>query len=121
MTRGIARGQHVSEDKKELAKSLRNNQTEAEKVLWYMIKGKQVNGRRFRRQQIIDGYIADFYCPQIGLVIELDGGAHRGQKDYDEKRDNAMAGLNLKVVRFSNDEVLNRIDSVIERLKRLTE
>lgn len=70
----IARGQKVSRQKLELARSLRGRQTPAEKTFWRAVRGRRFLGMKFRRQQVIAGFVADFYCDEIHLVVELDGG-----------------------------------------------
>jgi len=97
---------------------LRNNLTEAENLLWSKIRLRQLNGLRFNRQKIIGEYIVDFYCHQVKLVIELDGIQHYSEvgKEWDEVRDDFLKSLNLKVLRFSNEQVLNHIDFVIKKI-----
>ncbi len=84
--------------------SLRNNSTSAEAALWLMLKSKQLEGRKFRRQYSIGSYIVDFCCPSEKLIIELDGNPHgeyhRIQKD--ENRDKYLESLGFTVLRFEN-------------------
>ena len=100
----------------EKAKSLRENMTQAEKILWSRLNRKQL-GVRFKSQHPIDIFIADFYCHKHKLVIELDGVIHDFQVDYDEGRTSEMERYGIKVIRFTNEEVLNSIESVIARIK----
>ena len=102
---------------------LRKNQTEAERKLWKIIRNRQLAGVKFRRQYPIAGYIVDFYAPEVGLVIEVDGGQHYEDEDleYDEMRDAYLKGLNLKVLRISNLDVLNNMEGVVERIIELAE
>ncbi|MDX5478449.1 MAG: endonuclease domain-containing protein [Cyclobacteriaceae bacterium] len=99
---------------------LRKRMTPAEKVLWHFLKGKSVDGFKFRRQHPINKYIVDFYCHQIKLVIEVDGGIHDEieQKEYDAGRTFALEEFGLKVIRFRNEEILYRINSVITHISR---
>ena len=92
--------------------------TDAEKLLWSKIRGKQLNGRQFYRQKIIGNYIDDFYCPKTRLAIEIDGGQHYSAegKEKDRVRDEYMARAGITVLRFSDREVLENLDSVLERL-----
>lgn len=92
--------------------------TPAEKVLWHFLKGKSVDGFKFRRQHPIKTYIVDFYCHQQKLVIEVDGSIHdeSEQKEYDAGRTYALEEFGLKVIRFRNEEVLFQPTSVITRL-----
>ena len=89
--------------------------TDAEKHLWSKIKMKQFKGLWFYRQKPIGVYIADFYCSKAKLVIEVDGGQHFMNEgiEYDKARDEYMASIGLKVLRFTNTEVLNNIDGVV--------
>ena len=102
----------------EFARNLRMNETEAEKLLWAYISKKKVNGLRFRRQHPVLYFIADFFCPKAKLIIEVDGGVHKlpSQYEYDKNRDKELAAYGLKVIRFTNDEVFNDIDMVIEKI-----
>ncbi|AMQ57498.1 endonuclease domain-containing protein [Algoriphagus sanaruensis] len=102
------------------AKELRKRMTSAEKVLWHFLKNKSVDGFKFRRQHPINKYIVDFYCHQIKLVIEVDGGIHDEieQKEYDAGRTSALEEFGLKVIRFRNEEILYRINSVITHISR---
>ncbi len=103
---------------KKYARELRKNMTEAEKILWSKIRRKQLKGYQFYRQKPIGDFIADFYCPKAGLVIEINGGQHyiiQGQQK-DRIRDNYFKQLHLKVLRFSNIEVIKNLESVIEKI-----
>ena len=96
-------------------KNLRKNQTPAEQQLWHKLKSRQCLGYKFFRQYGISNYIVDFYCAQLKLVIELDGGQHYTEqgKAYDEAREKYMASLGIKTLRFSNLDVLKNITSVM--------
>lgn len=91
--------------KRAFAQHLRKRMTRAEQVLWRHLRGPDVP-EHVRRQAVIAGYIADFYCIKLRLVIEVDGPIHRSQRDYDQHRDRVMEGLGLRVVRISNQDVL---------------
>lgn len=101
-----------------LSQQLRDNMTDAEKHLWSKIKMRQIKGYWFYRQKPIGSYIADFYCPKAKMVIEVDGGQHFENEavEYDKIRDNTMNSLGLKVLRFTNTDVLSNIEGVIEIL-----
>jgi very-short-patch-repair endonuclease len=92
--------------------------TEAEVVLWNHLRKRQIKSIQFLRQKPIGHYIVDFYAPEIRLVIEVDGGQHFGDEAevYDQKRDAFLASQKLKVIRFSNLDVLQNIQGVIERI-----
>jgi very-short-patch-repair endonuclease len=103
---------------KPLAQKLRKNMTDAEKLLWSRVRMKQISGFQFYRQPIIGDYIVDLYCPAAKLVVEIDAGQHyygEGQES-DKTRDNKLSILGLKILRFSNLEVLQNIDSVLEQI-----
>lgn len=106
---------------KKRRKILRNNPTEAEKILWLHIHNKMIHEVPFYRQYGIGSYIADFYAPSIRLCIEVDGSQHFTStgKEYDEVRDNFMKSLNIEIVRFRNQEVLYNIDKVIEKISTI--
>lgn len=87
--------------------------TPAERVLWDRVRGSQLLGLRFRRQQVIAGFIVDFYCHAAKLVIEIDGDVHAYQADYDAARDAALASIGLHIMRVSNDAVLTRLADVL--------
>ena len=92
--------------------------SEAEKLLWERIRGKQLKGYNFYRQKTIGNYIVDFYCPKAKLVIELDGGQHYSPegKAKDRERDGYMKGIGLIVIRFSDKEVFENTQGVLERI-----
>lgn len=96
---------------------LRHNMTLAEKFLWTRLNKSQL-GVRFKAQHPIDIFIVDFYCFKYKLIIEVDGKIHLSQKEYDEGRTAELERLDLKVIRFSNEEVLNDIESVVEKIKK---
>jgi len=101
----------------ETARMLRRNMSPAEKLLWNRLSGKQIEGVRFRRQHPIDIFIADFYCHEARLVIELDGGIHTQKKEYDEDRTADMEKHFIKVLRFKNSEVESDVVSVINKIE----
>ncbi|GBU24686.1 hypothetical protein R83H12_01320 [Fibrobacteria bacterium R8-3-H12] len=95
------------------------DKTEAEEKLWNVLRNKQINNIKFRRQHPISNFIADFYAHQIKLVIEVDGGYHnkKEQKEYDEARTKAINEFGIEVIRFTNAEVMEELDTVIEKIK----
>jgi very-short-patch-repair endonuclease len=98
------------------ARILRNNMTLHEKLLWERLKLKQIYGKRFRRQHPIDFFIADFYCHEARLVVELDGGIHTKQKEYDDGRSAEMERYFIKIIRFTNSEIENNIEDVVKKI-----
>jgi very-short-patch-repair endonuclease len=101
----------------ENAKRLRENMTNSEKLLWEKLKGKQICGLRFRRQHPIDIFIADFYCHEVKLVIEIDGEIHVEHEEYDDGRTAELEKYNITVVRFRNSEIDNDIEKVVKEIK----
>ncbi|MFN8348253.1 MAG: endonuclease domain-containing protein [Spirosomataceae bacterium] len=97
---------------------LRKSQTEAERILWEQLRGRKLNNLKFRRQHSIYLFIADFYCHELKLVIELDGSIHHLKEvaQYDEYREKLIQEFGLKVLRFSNDEVLKDLESVLHKI-----
>ena len=102
------------------AEELRNNMTRSEEVLWNYLKTNEW-GLKFRRQHPISQYVADFYCHQKKLIIEIDGTIHDVEdvKRNDNKRQNAFEALGLKVIRFKNEEVLKDTAQVLEKIKEM--
>ncbi len=101
-------------------RGLRNNPTPAEAALWQLLKNKQLDGRRFRRQVSIENYIVDFFCPQENLVIELDGAVHDHPTvaENDKYRDERLADLGFKVLRFENKDVFTLTDWVLSEIRK---
>ena len=99
--------------------SLRQNSTDAENALWYHLRNKQFLGLKFRRQYSVDAYVLDFYCPSLRLAIELDGGQHAeaDQMDYDQIRTEFLASQDIHVIRFWNNDALQNMDGLLERLQ----
>ena len=94
------------------ARLLRRNPTDAERALWKHLRFRQINGCKIRRQQPIGHYIVDFVCLEKRLVIELDGGHHSQQVEYDLARSTWLEEQGFKVLRFWNNQVLNEIEAV---------
>jgi very-short-patch-repair endonuclease len=87
--------------------------TRTEEILWERLRGKKICVLRFRRQHPIDIFIADFYCHKVRLVVEIDGGIHSIQNDYDIGRSAEMEKYGILVIRFTNEEVEYDIEKVI--------
>jgi very-short-patch-repair endonuclease len=98
------------------ARVLRRTATDAERQLWRQIRGRQLEGYRFRRQVAIAGYIADFACLEARLVVELDGGQHLEQEAYDKQRDSRLHAAGFRVLRFWDNDVLRETQSVVEAI-----
>jgi len=101
-----------------LARNLRKNMTDAEKLVWSNVRRKQVLGYQFYRQKVIGNYIVNFYCPKAKLAIEIDGGQHYCENGLkkDKLRDKDLTCLGIRVIRFSNLDILKNIDNVMEHI-----
>ena len=111
---------HNCKEQRIIRQSLRNNATSVESILWKALKGKQVDGLKFRRQFGVGPYILDFYCPEIRLGIELDGEVHKSAEahEYDEIRSTFMKKNRIGILRFDNDVVTKNMDAIIEAIKK---
>jgi len=108
-----------NEHLKQYSRQLRGNMTDAERCLWAKIRMKQVRGCQFYRQKPIGDYIVDFFCPKAKLVVEIDGSQHLvGETiEYDRIRDEYLSSLGLRVLRFTNTDVLAHIERVVESIE----
>jgi len=106
----------MADEKYELAKELRKNQTKAEKLLWSQLRKEQVEGVKFRRQQPIGQYVVDFVTFELDLIIEVDGGQHL-DNERDERRDKWLEGEGFTVIRFWNNQVLNDTEAVLREIR----
>ena len=104
---------------KEYRRLLRKSETPAERMLWKKLRGKQLDGYRFRQQHGFGPYVLDFYCPALRLCIELDGGIHDEEvtRQKDEDRTDFLRQNRIQVVRFKNEEVEQNIDNVLDRIR----
>jgi very-short-patch-repair endonuclease len=100
------------------AVELRRTSTEAEIALWNRLRNKRLNGYKFRRQHPIKNYVADFYCHEARLIVEADGEIHDevSIKEYDEKRTCDLKEFGIRVIRFTNRDILNKIDEVLIKI-----
>jgi very-short-patch-repair endonuclease len=103
----------------EKRKNLRKNQTDSERKLWFKLRNKRFFGYKFFRQYGIGHYITDFYCPELKLVIEVDGGQHFSEKgiEYDQQRENCFKSMSIKTIRFSNLDILKNMKGVLKRIE----
>ena len=105
----------------ENARSLRKELTSAEELLWINLRNRRLGGHKFRRQHPIDRFIADFYCHEKRVVVEVDGGIHLNpeQKEYDENRTAEMEKWDIVVLRFTNEEVSHDVSSVLRKIRQV--
>ncbi len=104
----------------QFARELRNNLTEAENILWQKLRNRKLDGYKFRRQHPIDEFIVDFYCHEIKLVVELDGGIHNVPevKEYDISRSEELEMFDIKIIRFKNEEVFQDLEDVLKKIRQ---
>ncbi len=90
--------------------------TPAEEILWNELRNRTLHGMKWRRQANIDAFIADFLCPEHMLILEVDGGIHETQQEYDALRSEIIAVHGYRVLRFKNEEIMNELPSVLQRI-----
>jgi len=120
-TKRIVQNQKIKDLKVELSRKLRKNMTEAEGAFWSLVRNRKICGLKFRRQQVIDGLIVDFFCNEIGLVIEIDGPIHeeKEQKYIDNGRNEIFKRKGLTLLRLNNHEVLHDHEFVIKTIQHI--
>ena len=104
---------------KETRRALRSEMPQAEVLVWARLRRKQVLGCRFRRQYSVGAYVLDFYCPAIKLAVEIDGDSHLGEEAQanDRERQTSIEALGIRFLRFTNGEVFNKLDGVIDTVR----
>ena len=98
-------------------RKLRNNPTYTEKVLWISLRKKQICGVRFLRQYSVNYFVLDFYAPKIKLAIEVDGSSHIGKEEYDKMRQKYIEEFNIKVIRFTDEQVMGNTNNVVDSIE----
>jgi lysyl-tRNA synthetase class 2 len=101
------------------AKRLRRDQTDAERVLWFRLRDRRLDGWKFRRQAPVDRYVVDFLCADARLIVELDGGQHATNAERDAGRTKVLEAFGYLVVRFWNSDVLGNTEGVLEEIMSL--
>ncbi|TKC06494.1 DUF559 domain-containing protein [Pedobacter polaris] len=103
----------------EFSKILRKTQTDAEEIVWQSLRNRKILGFKFRRQHPLDKYIADFYCYEAKLIIEIDGGVHNQNEnqEYDKNRSYELEEMGIRVIRFTNELVKGNLDNVLNTIK----
>lgn len=104
--------------KKEFARGLRKNQTEAEKVVWELVRDRRFLGLKFRRQHVLYGFVVDFFCYEYQFAIEIDGGIHDKQKDYDQAREEVLMSKGISVLRIKNWQVFRNRNLILSKIKK---
>ena len=117
--KNIVTEQCVTREKLQRARELRREMTPAEKILWQELRANKL-GDHFRRQQVIAGFIVDFYCHKSALVVEVDGDIHDLQQEEDARREEVLREMGLTIVRFRNENVIQDLPTVVRKIKSLT-
>jgi len=106
-------------DLKNIRKTLRKDQTKAEKIIWQHLKNKQLKGFKFYRQYSVEFYVLDFYCPKAKLAIEIDGPYHLNPevRECDQERQMDIESLGIKFLRFTNEKIYHNLNHVLEKIK----
>lgn len=122
MVRRVMHELHNYPKYKQVRKLLRNNPTHTEKLLWIGLKESQ-SGYKFRRQQSIGNFVADFYCAKLKLVVEVDGVTHdeKSAQEKDKLKEQFLKDNHFKVIRFTDDEVLGNIEKVLKKISKVCE
>lgn len=108
----------MTTEQRQFARKLRQHSTEPEDILWSLLRNRQLDGLKFRRQVPLLGYTVDFICIDRKLIVEIDGRQHRREADYDAARTEEIERHGFKIIRFSNAEVLDDRDAVIAAIRK---
>lgn len=103
---------------KERARKLRKAKNLPEVVFWKQVKGKRFLGLDFDRQKVIGNYIVDFYCKSLGVIVEIDGSSHDHKQEYDQRRDDYLTGLGLKIIHITVRELMRNLNGVLTFLTK---
>lgn len=121
---GVIRNQKINPKKLELARQFRKNPTESEDAVWQMLRNRQIRNLKWRRQQVIDGFIADFYCAELNVVLEIDGSVHDNEdvKEYDAYRTSVFESKGIRTFRLKNEDcdkqhITELIDIIISSVR----
>jgi very-short-patch-repair endonuclease len=116
LARNIVRGQKIDPAKAERAKQLRGESTREERLLWDALRRTAIAGRHFRRQQLIAGFVVDFYCHSGALAVEIDGPSHRGRAKYDADRDRILNEQGIRVLRISAEGIARDLVGSVQKI-----
>lgn len=119
MPKDSGRIRGTTKEVEEAARRLREELTPAESILWRALRGRQLEGLKFRCQHPVGKFIVDFYCPTLKLVIEVDGSIHNQQQIYDLARTEQLQAFGYCVLRFTNDELIKDLPSVLDQIAKL--
>lgn len=118
MSKDSIRIRGTNQEIEEAARRLRQELTPAESILWQALRGRQIEGLKFRCQHPVGRFIVDFYCPSVKLVIEVDGGIHDQQQVYDQARTEKLEAFGYRVLRFTNEQVMKDLSAVLEQISK---
>ena len=107
----------MTTEARSFARALRSSQTSAEEMLWHQLRGRRLSGAKWRRQVPFGWYTVDFACIAGRLIVEIDGRQHALQADYDGERTRVIEGMGFVVLRFTNEDIRDRLDEVLLRIK----
>jgi len=109
----------MTKNKKEFRRELRKNMTDAERILWNVIRNRKLDGKKFRRQHSIDIYTVDFFCFEENLIIEIDGKSHDnvGSMQYDFKRDEKLKEMGYRIIRFRNEDIYYQLEFILNEIR----
>jgi very-short-patch-repair endonuclease len=116
----VTRNQFVTREKLELARELRRKMTPQEEILWHAIRRDALGGLRFRRQQVVAGYVVDFYCASAKLAVEIDGDSHLNRIEHDAIHDRALSEMGITTLRVSNKNVDQDLAGVLKKIAEFT-
>ena len=105
----------------DIARELRQNLTQSEKLLWEKIRNKQLDGYRFRCQHPVYRYVLDFYCHEAMLAVEIDGDVHEKREEYDQYRGELLQHIGIRTLRFTNKEVISNVEEILNTIHSILE
>ena len=109
----------MKEIKKIFARTLRKDQTKAEKIVWELLRKRKFRDYKFRRQHVIEGFVLDFYCHELKLGRESDGGIHLRQREYDALRQEIIESEGITVVRITNKEIIENKRAILDKIEKV--
>ena len=116
MPENIVKRAKIRPEKLARAKELRREMAVGETILWKRLRNNGLDGLHFRRQQVIAGFIADFYCHRAGLVVEVDGGIHQTRREEDGIRDEVLSDMGIRVLRVNEDDVRSNVEEMLKAI-----
>ena len=112
----LSKAKLLNKEKQQRAKEFRRKMTRAEKILWSNLRNNQLGGLHFRRQQVIAGFIIDYYCCRAKLIIEIDGGIHEFTQAHDEERARILKNNGFQILRIKNETIINDLPEALKSI-----